>query len=146
MCRSPYIGFSDRTEPKCFTTLSEDEQSGVLAMVAKEAMQNPSKRTPVESLLELALAGSETAAETFRSCVQRIGADKLNPGLGVKLRSAALPQGTRSAEIITEVVADLARTQTKIGRRAPFQALRGSAQICAAFSPRLYPASRAGGV
>ena len=99
-----------------FTTLSEDEQSGVLAMVAKEAMQNPSKRTPVESLLELALAGSEAAAETFRSCVRRIGADKLSPGLGVKLRNATLTQGTRSGEIIKEVIADLAKTQTKIGR------------------------------
>ena len=99
-----------------FTALSEDEQSGVLAMVAKEAMQNPSKPTPVESLLELALAGFETAAETFRSCVQRIGADKLNPGLGVKLRNAKLTQDTRSTEIIQRVIADLAKTQTKIGR------------------------------
>ena len=99
-----------------FTALSEDEQSGVLAMVAKEAMQNPSKRTPVESLLELALDGSEAAAETFRSCVRKIGADQLPPGLGVKLRNAELAQGTRSAEIINEVIADLADTLTKIGR------------------------------
>ena len=99
-----------------FTTLSEDEQSGVLAMVAKEAMQNPSKRTPVESLLELALAGSEAAAETFRSCVQSIGADKLNPGLGVKLRNATLTQDTRSTEIIQEVIVNWRNTQTKIGR------------------------------
>ena len=99
-----------------FTKLSEDEQSGVLAMVAKEAMQNPSKRTLVESLLELALSGSEAAAETFRSCVSRIGAEQLNPSLGVKLRSATLTHGTRSAEIIMEVIADLAKTQTRIGR------------------------------
>ena len=99
-----------------FTTLSEDEQSGVLALVAKEAMQNPFKRTPVESLLELAVAGSETAAETFRSCVRKIGADQLNPSLGVKLRSATLTQGIRSAAIIKEVIADLSKTQTKIGR------------------------------
>ena len=99
-----------------FTTLSEDEQSGILAMVAKKAMQNPSNRTPVESILELALSGSETAAETFRSCVRRIGADQLNPSLGVKLRSATLTQGTRTAEIIKEVIADLAKTQTRIGR------------------------------
>ena len=105
-----------QTRSAFFTALSEDEQSGVLAMVAKEAKQNPSKRTPVESLLELALAGSETAAENFRSCVQGIGSDKLNPSLGVKLRNATLTHGTRSTEIIKEVIADLAKTQTKIGR------------------------------
>ena len=76
-----------------FTTLSEDEQSGVLALVAKEAMQNPSKRTPVESLLELALAGSEAAAETFRSCVRKIGPDQLSPGLGGKATKCYIDSG-----------------------------------------------------
>ena len=99
-----------------FTTLSEDEQSGVLAMVAKEAMQNLSNRTPVESLLELTLSGSEAAAETFRSCVLKIGADQLNPGLGVKLRNAKLLPGVRSTEIIKEVITKLGKTETKIGR------------------------------
>ena len=99
-----------------FTTLSEDEQSGVLAMVAKEAMQNPSNRTPVESLLELALLGQESAAETFRSCVLKIGASQLNPGLGVKLRSAKLLPGVRSTEIVKEVIVELGKTETKIGR------------------------------
>ena len=101
---------------KFFTALSEDEQSGVLGMVAKEAMQNPSNRAPLESLLELALSGSEAAAAIFRSCVERIGADQLSPGLGVKLRSATLTKDNRSAEIIREVVAKLAKTPTKIGR------------------------------
>ena len=105
-----------QTRSAFFTALSEDEQSGVLAMVAKEAMQNPSKRTPVESLLELALAGSEAAAETFRSCVRKIEAGQLNPSLGVKLRSATLTQDTRSAEIIKEVIVDLRKTPTRIGR------------------------------
>ena len=105
-----------RNRSELFTALSEDEQSGVLAMVAREAMQNPSKRGPLESLLELTLAGYDAAANTFRSCVGKIGASQLKPSLGVKLRSAKLTQGTRSAEIVKEVIVELRGTETKIGR------------------------------
>ena len=99
-----------------FIILSEDEQSGALAIVAKEAMQNPANRTPLESLLELALVGQEAAAEAFRSCVLKIEASQLNPGLGVKLRNAEFLPGARSTEIVREVIAQLGKTETKIGR------------------------------
>lgn len=45
-----------------FEALHEEEQCGVIAMVAKKAMQDPANPAPLSSLLELAVAGSEVAA------------------------------------------------------------------------------------
>ena len=117
-CAEALLSVSRTTQSQnnIFTTLSEDEQSGVLAIIAKEAMQNPSNRTPVESLLDLALSGSEAAAETFRSCVSKIGPSQLSPGLGVKLRKVKSMSETRSIMIIKDIVADLSQTNSKIGR------------------------------
>lgn len=95
-----------------FNAMSEDEQSVVLAMVSKKAMQNPEDGVPLESLLDLALNGSLPAAESFQSCINSIGAAKLKPGLGVKLRSAS----GHNSEIIGQVKETLAKTKTKIGR------------------------------
>lgn len=99
-----------------FASLSEDEQSGVVAIVEKKAIQDSANQAPLNSLLGLALEGSEIAAEAFRSSVLKIGASQLNPGLGIKLRNAKSTAGGPSLEIINEVVATLAETKTKIGR------------------------------
>ena len=98
-----------------FTALSDDEQTGVLAMVAKEAVQNPDGSS-LDSLLELGLTGSVSAAETFRSCVNKIDAKKLKPGLGIKLRNANLTEDDRASELISQVRSELAKTNTRIGR------------------------------
>jgi hypothetical protein len=99
-----------------FGVLTEDEQSGVLSMVSKKAMQDPSNQRPVEALLALAIAGSEAAASTFESTILKINPAKLNPGLGVKLRNAKPPTGSRSEEIVQKVIAKLAKSNTKVGR------------------------------
>lgn len=111
---SSYQNTQERSE--FFNTLSEDEQSGVLAMVGKKAMQNPEDGTPLESLLDLALSGSVPAAESFQSCVNNIGADKLKPGLGIKLRGTLESTNGHASKIIEEVKGVLAKTNTKIGR------------------------------
>ncbi len=99
-----------------FLALSEDEQSGVIAMVAKKAMQDIEDNTPMDSLLDLALGESELAASAFRSCIGKVGPSNLKPGLGVKLRNMKYPTGSRSGEILEEVVAELKASDTKIGR------------------------------
>lgn len=99
-----------------FEALTEDEQSGVLSMVSKRAMQDPSNQKPLEALLGLAIADSKSAASTFESTILKIGPDQLKPGLGVKLRNAKLPTGSRSEEIIKRVIAKLAKSKTKVGR------------------------------
>jgi hypothetical protein len=99
-----------------FASLTEDEQSGVISMVAKQAMQDPSNQTPLDSLLELAIAGSEVAAVAFRSSVLKVGASQLKPGLGIKLRNANLQGASRSVGIVREVKEELATTETMIGR------------------------------
>lgn len=99
-----------------FASLSEDEQSGVVLMVAKKAMQDPTNQTPLDSLLELALAGSEIAAGAFKSSVLKIGASHLKPGLGIKLRSANLQADSRPVGIVREVIEELAKSETMIGR------------------------------
>ena len=99
-----------------FGTLTEDEQTGVLSMVSKKAMQDPSNQTPLESLLGLAVAGFEPAANVFKSSALKIGASQLNPGLGIILRGAKPPSGSRSEQILSELIANLAKTETRIGR------------------------------
>jgi hypothetical protein len=99
-----------------FASLSEDEQSSVVLMVAKKAMQDPTNQTPLNSLLELAEAGSEIAAGAFKSSALRIGASQLKPGLGIKLRNAKFQDGSRSGGIVREVIEELAKTETMIGR------------------------------
>jgi hypothetical protein len=99
-----------------FSSLSDDEQTGVVAMVGKKAMQDPGNQTPLDSLLGLALAGSELAAATFGSSVRKIGAANLNPGLGVKLRSAKTSSDTPAGKIVAQITSELGATATKIGR------------------------------
>ncbi len=99
-----------------FASLSEDEQSGVVAMVAKKAMQDPANHTPLDSLLDLAMAGSELAAAAFGASVMKIGASQLHPGLGVKLRNAKFTAADTSSKIINDVIASLTNTETRIGR------------------------------
>ncbi len=99
-----------------FSSLSDDEQAGVVAMVGKKAMQDPDNQTPLDSLLGLALAGSGLAAATFKSSALKIGAEKLNPGLGVKLRNAKPSAGTPAGKIVTQITEELGATETKIGR------------------------------
>lgn len=99
-----------------FGTLTEDEQTGVLSMVSKKAMQDPSNQTPLESLLGLAVAGFEPAASAFKSSALKIGANQLNPGLGILLRGAKPPSGSGSEKILSEVITNLVATETRIGR------------------------------
>ncbi|WP_052573343.1 P-loop NTPase fold protein [Haloferula sp. BvORR071] len=99
-----------------FSSLSEDEQAGVVAMVGKKAMQDPDNQTPLDSLLGLALVGSELAATTFRSSALKIGAANLNAGLGVKLRNARPSSDTPAGKIVAQVILELGATETKIGR------------------------------
>tara|TARA_R110001592_G_scaffold254129_3_gene517493 strand:+ start:38819 stop:40669 length:1851 start_codon:yes stop_codon:yes gene_type:complete len=99
-----------------FLSLSEDEQSGVIAMVAKKAMQDPDDKNPLDSLVDLALDGSELAASAFRSCVIKIGAGNLKPGLGIKLRNLKSLSGSRTGEILKEVVEELKASDTRIAR------------------------------
>jgi hypothetical protein len=99
-----------------FGSLSDDEQAGVVAMVGKKAMQDPGNQTPLDSLLGLALAGSELAATTFRSSALKIGASNLNPGLGVKLRNAKPSSDTPAGKIVATIISELGTTETKIGR------------------------------
>ena len=106
---------SAQVRSELFTALSDDEQAGVLAMVSKEAVQNPDGPS-LESLLELSLTGSIPAAETFCSCVKKIDPEKLKPGLGVKLRSMKLTEDNRVSELINQVRSKLAKTETRIGR------------------------------
>ena len=70
-----------------FASLSEDEQEGVLGIVMRNAMQEAKEDAPLRSLLDLAGAGYMNAAEAFSRCVDRIGAEALNPGLGITLRA-----------------------------------------------------------
>ncbi|GAA5484091.1 KAP family P-loop NTPase fold protein [Haloferula sargassicola] len=99
-----------------FGALTEDEQTGVLSMVSKKAMQDPSNQTPLESLLGLAVAGFEQAANAFKSSALKIGANQLNPGLGILLRGAKPPSASGSEKILNEVITNLAATETRIGR------------------------------
>lgn len=98
-----------------FKSLSEDEQAGVIAMVGKKAMQDPNNQTPLESLLGLALDGSELAAANFRSSALKVEASNLLPSLGVKLRNAN-PANTPAGNIIAQFTKELGETATKIGR------------------------------
>ena len=106
---------SAQVRRELFSALSDDEQAGVLAMVSKEAVQNPDGPS-LDSLLELGLTGSVPAAETFGSCVNKIDKKKLKPGLGIKLRNVNLTRDDRASELIIQVRLELAKTNTRIGR------------------------------
>ncbi|MCL1921335.1 MAG: KAP family NTPase [Kiritimatiellaeota bacterium] len=99
-----------------YSSLSTDEQSGVVAMVAKKAMQNPDDDTPLNSLFDLAIADFENAAIAFKSSAVKIGPSQLKPGLGIRLRSAKFPPSSPVSGIISSLIADLVKTDTKIGR------------------------------
>lgn len=110
------LGHANDQIQTLFVALSGDEQAGVLSMVTKEVIRRPGVDRPLESLLQLGLAGSALAAEAFRSCIRRIGAENLKPGLGIKLKNAQLTGNDRAMEIIGQIRAELAETSTKIGR------------------------------
>ena len=117
-CVDALLSASEKAQNKAdfFGALTEDEQTGVISMVSKKAMQDPSNQTPLESLLGLAVVGFEAAANALKSSVLKIGASQLNPGLGILLRGAKPPSGSRSEEILSEVITNLAKTETRIGR------------------------------
>jgi hypothetical protein len=117
-CVDALLSASEKAQNRVdfFGALTEDEQTGVISMVSKKAMQDPSDQTPLESLLGLAISGFEAAANALKSSVLKIGAAQLNPGLGILLRGAKPPLGSRSEEILSELITNLANTNTRIGR------------------------------
>lgn len=99
-----------------FASLSEDEQEGVLGVITRHAMQEVKEDASLRSLIDLAERSHLNAAKSFDRCVNRIDAKKLNPGLGVTLRAFEVESGNRASELIGEVRAGLATTDSQIGR------------------------------
>jgi hypothetical protein len=99
-----------------FASLSEDEQDGVLGVVAQQAMRNSSDTTGLKSLLNLAENGHLNAATSLQRCVDRIGIDTLPPGFGVPLRNFKGDEASASAKAINKLIEEIKSTDTKLGR------------------------------
>lgn len=99
-----------------FTSLTEDEQGGVLGVVTRNALQNIKEDTALRSLLDIAAKNYVNGAEAFSRCIERIGAAKLNPGFGITLRAFKVETGNRASEIVGQVRDKLAKSETAIGR------------------------------
>lgn len=99
-----------------FASLSEDEQGGVIGIIQRHAMQETKEDASLRSLIDLAGKGYFKAADAFSQCVDRIGAEALNPGLGITLRAFKVESEIRSSELIGQVREKLIKTDTPIGR------------------------------
>lgn len=105
-----------RSGVELFASLTEDEQSGVLGVVTRHAMQDVKEDTALRSLLNLAAKNHFNGAEAFSKCIDRIGASKLNPGFGITLRAFKIETGNRASELIGQVRDRLAKSETPVGR------------------------------
>lgn len=99
-----------------FSSLSEDEQSGVLGVVMRYAMQEIKDDSALRSLLELAAKNHLNGAEALSKCLDRIGAPNLNPGFGITLRAFNVEVGNRASELIGQIREKLVKTETPVGR------------------------------
>lgn len=101
---------------KMFAALLEDEQEGVLGIVARHAMQDVKDDTAMRSLIDLAANGHMNSAESFSRCVERIGASNLSPGFGITLRVFKVDTSNRASVLVGEVRDKLSATGSQIGR------------------------------
>ncbi len=101
---------------KMFASLLEDEQEGVLGIVARHAMQDVKDDTALRSLIDLAANGHMNSAESFSRCVERIGASNLSPGFGITLRAFNVDTSNQASVLVGEVRNKLSKTDSKVGR------------------------------
>lgn len=105
-----------RSGVKMFTSLSKDEQEGVLGLVMRHAMQKVKDDTALRTLINLAKEGHLNAAEALSKCVNRIGASALNPGFGITLRAFKVETGNRASELVGQIREALRKSDTQVGR------------------------------
>lgn len=99
-----------------FSSLSEDEQVGVLGMVTRHAMQDSKDDSALRSLLNLASNNHLNSAEALAKCIGRITAAKLSPGFGITLRAFKVESGNRASELVGELRDRLSKLDTPVGR------------------------------
>lgn len=105
-----------RSGVEMFLSLTEEEQEGVIGVVAKQAMQMPNDDTPLRSLMDIAKNDHMVAAQAFTRCIDRIGAANLPAGFGVTLRTFSGSPDSTAVQLIKSLREDLKRTDTLVGR------------------------------
>ena len=99
-----------------FEALSEDEQSGVLGLISRNAMQDLKNDTALRSLLDLSANNHMNCAEAFSKCIDRISIAKLSPAFGIALRGFKVEAGSRASELVGQVRDKISRSDTPVGR------------------------------
>jgi hypothetical protein len=99
-----------------FSSLTEDEQEGVIGVVMRHAMQTPNEYTPLRSFMDLAKNGHLNAATALTRCITRIRAENLPGGFGIALKAFRSDSGNRAAEMVISVREQLSGTDTQVGR------------------------------